>query len=192
MLTESPRYSLAPETLTGSPNTHQLPEALTRSPKLASPLKHSLGPPSTSRAPKVPIHSDQPVALPPRRQDRMETSPSGNSQQRVSTGSGLVTGLSLLPASRRPGALSSSALPPEGTLLPRGDSRRMPPFPREVPALQPLPPPSPAARGPGPERADLPGPPPHLGSLPLCLPGGRRVRTAVSDRGLQPGLRVAR
>ena len=47
------------------------------------------------------------------------------------------------------------------------------------------------AQGPGPQRADLPGPPPHLGSLPVCLPGGRRLRAALPDRGVQRGLPAA-
>ena len=116
MLTESPRYSLAPETLTGSPNTHQPPEALTRSPKLASPLKHSLGPPSTFRAPKMSIHSDKPMVLPRKYKGRTQglghqvSSPSGTGQYRVSTSSGLVRGLSLCPVSRSPGAPSGSVL----------------------------------------------------------------------------------
>lgn len=77
-------------------------------------------------------------------------------------------GSSPRPASRSLGAPSGSALPAGGTLLPRGDAGWTPPFPREVPALQPLPQhsPLPRARGPGPEHADLLGPPPHLGSLP--------------------------
>lgn len=142
------------------------------------------------------IHSDRSVALPPQRQDR-RPGPSAvlaqwprpaQRQHRLRTRDGLVT------APREPQSGGSVGL--------RAPARRDSPssWRRRVDASLPPGgpgPPAPAAaqstaQGPGPERADLPGPPPHLGSLPVCLPGGRRVRAALPDRGVQRGLPAAR
>lgn len=98
-------------------------------------------------------------------------------------------GLKLRPASRSPGPLSGSALAPRrDSFLPPADARWTPPFPGRVSALQPLPAAQFSLPGPGgPEARRPPGTPASPRSLSACLPGGRRVRTALSDRGVQRG-----